>query len=133
MASTDRRNLNSFKAIHDLMPANFLTSDSSHCCHKHPKLATPSFSFPGGSVVKNLPANTGYAVSTPGWGKSLEESVATHSSILAWRIPMGRGAWQATVCGVTKSWTPLGNQAHTCPLEACRCHKNKALEKLLSS
>ena len=37
----------------------------------------------------------------------LEEDVANHSSILAWRNPMDRGAWQATVYGVTKSWTQL--------------------------
>ena len=35
----------------------------------------------------------------------LKEGMATHSSILAWRIPMDRGAWWATVHGVTKSWT----------------------------
>ena len=35
----------------------------------------------------------------------LEEGMATHSSILAWSIPMDRGAWQATVYGVTKSQT----------------------------
>ena len=33
----------------------------------------------------------------------LEEGVAPHSSILAWRIPMDRGAWRATVHGVAKS------------------------------
>ena len=33
--------------------------------------------------------------------------MATHSSILAWRIPMDEGAWQATVHGVAKSWTQL--------------------------
>ena len=33
--------------------------------------------------------------------------MATHSNILAWRIPMDRGAWQATVHGVAKSWTCL--------------------------
>ena len=37
----------------------------------------------------------------------LEEGMATHSSILAWRIPMDRGAWQATVHGVAKSRTRL--------------------------
>ena len=31
--------------------------------------------------------------------------MATHSSTLAWRIPMGRGAWQAAVHGIAKSWT----------------------------
>ena len=34
-----------------------------------------------------------------------EENMATHSSILAWRIPIDRGAWQATVHGVAKSQT----------------------------
>ena len=35
----------------------------------------------------------------------LEEGMATHSNILDWRIPMDRGAWRATVHGVTKGWT----------------------------
>ena len=35
----------------------------------------------------------------------LEEDMATHSGILAWRSPMGRGAWWATVHGGTKSRT----------------------------
>ena len=37
----------------------------------------------------------------------LEEGMATHSSILAWRIPMHRGAWWATVHRVAKSQTRL--------------------------
>ena len=41
----------------------------------------------------------------------LEESMAPHSSILAWRIPMNRGAWRAIVHGVTKSQTGLNDQA----------------------
>ena len=40
-----------------------------------------------------------------GWEDPLEEGMATHSCILAWRIPMDRGACQATVHGVAKSWT----------------------------
>ena len=40
-----------------------------------------------------------------GWEDTLEEGMATHSSILAWRIPMDRGTWWATVHGVTKSLT----------------------------
>ena len=39
------------------------------------------------------------------WEDPLEEGMASHSSILAWRIPMDRGAWQAAVQGVAKSWT----------------------------
>ena len=35
--------------------------------------------------------------------------MSTHSSILSWRIPTVRGAWWATVHGVTKSWAPLSN------------------------
>ena len=37
------------------------------------------------------------------WEDSLEEGMATHSSILAWRIPMDREAWWATIHGVAKS------------------------------
>ena len=37
----------------------------------------------------------------------LEEGMAAHSSVLAWRIPMDRGAWRAMVHRVTKSWTWL--------------------------
>ena len=46
--------------------------------------------FPGGSVVKNLPASVGDAgdsVRSLGWEDPLEEEMATHPSILAWRIP----------------------------------------------
>ena len=35
--------------------------------------------------------------------------MATHSSILAWRIPTDRGAWQTTVDRVTKSRMPLSD------------------------
>ena len=42
-----------------------------------------------------------------GWGDPLEEGMATHSSILAWRIPVDRGHWWATVHGITKSQTLL--------------------------
>jgi len=43
------------------------------------------------------------------WEDPLEEGMATHSSILAWRIPLDRGAWQATVHGLTKSQTQLSD------------------------
>ena len=42
-----------------------------------------------------------------GWENSLEEGMATYSSILAWRIPVDRGDWWATVHRVAKSWTLL--------------------------
>ena len=43
--------------------------------------------FPGGSVVKNLPATQETQVQSLGWEDPLEEGMETHSSILAWRIP----------------------------------------------
>ena len=43
-------------------------------------------------------------VRTLAWKDPLEEGMATHSIILAWRIPMGRGAWWAIVHRVAKSW-----------------------------
>ena len=45
--------------------------------------------FPGGSVVKNLPANVGDVGLIPGWGRSPGEGNGnpTHSSILLWEIP----------------------------------------------
>ena len=58
-------------------------------------------------IVKNLPAVQKTWVRFLGWEDPLEEGMTTHSSILAWRIPMDRGAWQATVHGVTKSQTRL--------------------------
>ena len=44
--------------------------------------------FPGGSVVKNPPAIRETWVQSLGWEDPVEEAMATHSSILAWRIPM---------------------------------------------
>ena len=55
--------------------------------------------------VKNPPAMQETWVLFLDWEDPLEEGMATHYSILAWRIPMDRGAWQAAVCGVSKSWT----------------------------
>ena len=42
--------------------------------------------------------------------------MATHSSILAWRIPMDGGAWWATVLGVAKSQTQLSSRPSTAQL-----------------
>ena len=58
-------------------------------------------------MVKNLPAVQETWVQPLGWEDPLEKGMATHSSFLAWRIPMDRGAWQATVQGVAKSQTRL--------------------------
>ena len=56
-------------------------------------------------MVKNSPAMRETWVQSLSWEDSLEEDMATHSSILVWKIPMDRGAWWATVHGVAKSQT----------------------------
>ena len=56
-------------------------------------------------LVKNLAAMQETWVQSLGWEVPLEEGMGTHSSILAWRIPMDRGAWRAAVHGVKKSQT----------------------------
>ena len=60
-------------------------------------------------MVKNLPAMWETRVQSLDWDDPLEKGMATRSRILAWRIPMDRGAWWATVHGVAKSWTQLSN------------------------
>ena len=62
-------------------------------------------SFPGDSDSKESTCNARYLGSIPGLRRSPGEGTAIHSSILAWRIPMYRGAWQATAHGVAKSQT----------------------------
>ena len=56
-------------------------------------------------IVKNLPAMLETWVRSLGWVDPLEEGMATHSSILAWRIPLDRGAWWVILHGVAKSQT----------------------------
>ena len=70
-------------------------------------------------LVKNPSAMWKTWAQSLGWEEPLEEGMATHSSILAWRIlmdrglvwriPMDRGAWQATVHRVAKSQTQLSD------------------------
>ena len=56
-------------------------------------------------MAKNPPAMRETWVRSLDWEDLLEEGMATHSSTVAWRIPMDRGAWRATVHGVAKSLT----------------------------
>ena len=70
------------------------------------RLPMPVFlGFPGGSAGKESSCNTGDLGLIPGLEDPMEEGMATHFSILAWRIPTDRGAWWATVHGVAKSQT----------------------------
>ena len=60
-------------------------------------------------TVKNLPAMQETWVQSLGREDPLEKGMATHSSILAWRIPMDRGAWRATVHVVAKELDTLSD------------------------
>ena len=62
-------------------------------------------------MVKNPSAVWATWILSLGWEDPLKEGMATHSSILAWRIPMDRGAWWAMVHRVTKSQTQLSAKA----------------------
>ena len=65
--------------------------------------------FPGSSGSKESPA----VQETLGREHPLEEGMAAHSSILTWKIPTDRGAWWATVHGVTESDTTEQLNTHT--------------------
>ena len=56
-----------------------------------------NWAFLVAQTVKNLPAVQEACIRSLGREDPLEEGMAAHSSILAWRIPMERGAWWATV------------------------------------
>ena len=65
--------------------------------------------FPGGSVLKNLPANAGDAGSVPGLGRFLGVGDSNLPQFSCLENSIDRGAWWATVQGVAKSWTRLSN------------------------
>ena len=65
--------------------------------------------FPVARLVESLPAMQETQVQSLGWEDPLENKMATHCSILAMENSMDRGAWWATVHGVTKSWTQLSD------------------------
>ena len=60
-------------------------------------------------LVKNPPAMRETWVQSLSWEDPLKEGLAAHSSVLAWRIPMDRGAWWAIVHGIAKSRTGLSD------------------------
>ena len=67
-----------------------------------------SLVFPGGLVVKNLPAVQKMQetwVQSLGWEDPLEEGMATHCSVLAWRIPWAEEPGELTVHRVARSQT----------------------------
>ena len=60
-------------------------------------------------TVKKLPAMQETQVRSLSWKDPLEKGMATHSSILAWSIPIDRGVCWATVNGITESQLRLGD------------------------
>ena len=66
--------------------------------------------FPGGSEGKESACNARDQSSITGYEDPLEKGMATHSSILVWRIPWTEEPGRATVHGVTKSQTGLSKK-----------------------
>ena len=64
-------------------------------------------------MVKNLPANVGDVSQSVGWEDPLEEEMATHSNILAWRISWTEEPGGLQAMGLQKSRTQLSNQTTT--------------------
>ena len=60
-------------------------------------------------IIKNPPAVQETQIWSLGQEAPMEKAMATHSRILAWKILMDRGDWQATVHGIAKSWTQLND------------------------
>ena len=71
----------------------------------HPDMTQTIRDFPGSSVVKNLPVVQETCIQSLGQEDPLEEGMAAHSIILAWRISKDGGAWKPTVHGNPKSQT----------------------------
>ena len=61
--------------------------------------------FPGGSVVKNLPASAGHIAQSLSWEDPLEKEMAVHSRILAWEIPWTEETGGLKFMGCPKSRT----------------------------
>jgi len=70
------------------------------------------WSFPGSSAIKNLPANAGdmgLSVQSLGQEGPLEKEMATHSSVLAYKIPWTEEPGGLQSMGLQRSWTQLSN------------------------
>ena len=79
------------------------------CSYCFSPITTRLGSFPGDSVVKNLPANTGNVGSILGGIDTLEKELATCSGVLAWEIP-----WTGGLVGCSPWGRRVGHDsAHT--------------------
>ena len=78
--------------------------------------------FPGGSVVKNMPAKQEMLVQSLSQEDSLEEEMTTHSSILAWKIPGTEKPGGLQSLRLQKSRMPLSDGACT-HARVCACRQ----------
>ena len=114
--------LQQFKSTYSFLPQGQhsyfpLAKGESNRCQEQPwrgdRLPTPVFmGFPGGSAGKGPACSVGdlgWRPLIPGLGRCPRGGMATHSSILAWRSPVDRGAWRVTVPGVAKTQTQLSD------------------------
>ena len=65
--------------------------------------------FPGGSMVKNLPAKQETWVLSLCWEVLLEKEMATHSSVLVWKIPWTKESGRVQFMDSQRSWTQISN------------------------
>jgi len=78
--------------------------------------------FPGGSAVKNLPVKQETWVQALGWENPLEEDMATHSSILTWRIPWAEEPGRLQSMGSQRVGQEWSDSKHTCMQGMCNVH-----------
>ena len=91
-------------------------SSKNHIFHLDKLLISFSivvWEFPGGSDGKASAYNAGDWGSIPGLGRSPGEGNGNPLQDYCLENPMDRGAWQATVHGVAKSWTRLSDFTHS--------------------
>ena len=94
-----------FVSVHLKLSQHWLIGCECHCVLSCVQLfVTPQTSLVA-QAVKNPPVMWETWIRSLGWEDPLEKNMATHSSILAWRIPKDRRAWQATVHGTANSQT----------------------------
>ena len=70
---------------------------NSHAHKRHGTIKSLLWASLVAQTVKTPPAVQNTRVRSLGWEDPLEEGMATHSGVLAWRISMDRGAWWVTV------------------------------------
>ena len=92
------------KSFYNQHPSQDIEDKSTILQKQKPYLC---MSFPGGSVIKNLPANEGDSGSNPESGRFTGEGTGSSLQYSCLGNPKNKGAWQATVHGIAKSQTQL--------------------------